>query len=391
MMLVFWIGVIWLSYVYAGYPLLLSLFARMGRSRPIMRDDFFPTVSVLIAACNEEKDIGWKVNEILAWDYPEDRLEVLIASDASEDRTDEIVQGIKTPRITFLRMEKRGGKNRALNRLAQHARGELFFFTDANAHIEPGCLCRIVRHFADERVGCITGDTHLLREDGNPVVGSGAGVYAGYESKIKHLESEIGSVLVCDGAIFCMRRSLFRPVLPELANDLELPLRVGHAGYWIRHEPEAVVVEKDTRSPWESFNQRRRISAQGMLAMWKLRHMLDGMRGWQFVSRKFLRWLTLVPLGLVVLSTSWLASRPLFGILLVLQVIFYGLALTGLILALNGRGAGRFFSVPFYVLLGSVSTFAGILDACLGRRFEVWEIPTLSRGRGDTTWQRVNW
>jgi cellulose synthase/poly-beta-1,6-N-acetylglucosamine synthase-like glycosyltransferase len=381
MTILFWVAVAWLAYVYAGYPLIVAVLALVRRVRPEMRDDFLPSVSVLIAARNEEKDIGWKVAETLQWDYPADRLEVLVASDASDDRTDEIVQKIKDPRLTFVRMEARGGKNRALNRLAQRARGDLLLFTDANSHIGPGCLRRMVRHFADNRVGCVTGDTHSLPGDRNPVVESGASVYGGYESVIKHLESEIGSVLVCDGAIFCMRASLYSPVLPELANDLELPLRVGHAGYWIRHEPEAIVLEKDTSSPWESLTQRRRICGQGMLGMWRLRSLLNGMRGWQFVSRKFLRWLTLVPLALLAVSTPALSSRPAFAAILGLQVVFYGVALAGLFLALSGRGAGGFVSAPFYVLLGSLSTLLGVADACLGRRFAVWEVPALSRGR----------
>ena len=201
MTLLFWIGVAWLGYVYVGYPLVLAVLALVRRVRPVMRDDFLPTVSVLIAAHNEERDIGWKVNETLGWDYPSERLEVLVASDASEDRTDEIVQAIKDSRLTLLRMEKRGGKNRALNRLVQRARGELLFFTDANAHIAAECLRRLVRHFADKRVGCVTGGTHFWQQD-SAVVGKGAGVYSDYESTIRHLESEIGSVLACDGAIF---------------------------------------------------------------------------------------------------------------------------------------------------------------------------------------------
>jgi cellulose synthase/poly-beta-1,6-N-acetylglucosamine synthase-like glycosyltransferase len=380
MALLFWIGVAWLGYVYAGYPFILAVLALVRRVRPVMRDDAWSTVSVLIAAHNEERDIGWKVEETLRWDYPSDRLEVLVASDASEDRTDEIVQRIKDPRLTFVRMEKRGGKNRALNRLVQRAQGEVLFFTDANAHIGADCLRRLVRHFADARVGCVTGDTHFWHDDG-AVVSKGAGVYSGYESTLRHLESEIGSVLACDGAIFCIRRSLFVPLYPELANDLELPLRVGHAGYWTRHEPGAKVLEKDTRSPWESFRQRRRISGQGMLAMWKLRRVFSRLSGWQFLSRKLLRWLTLVPLALVTASALALSGKPVYAAISVLLVAFYGLALVGLVLALSDRSAGRLVCVPFYVLLGSLSTFAGVVDACLGRRFAVWEIPKLSRGR----------
>ena len=198
---------------------------------------FFLTVSVLISARNEEKDIGWKVRETLEWDYPPDRLDIWVASDASDDRTDEILDNLRDPRVHFVRMEQRGGKSRALNRLAQLAQGSLFFFSDANSHIDRACLRRVVRHFADARVGCVTGNSNTsLAKDPHS---SGTEVYWGHESLIRHLENQFGSVLVCDGAIFCVRGALYQPCIPELANDLDLPLRIAHAGYWILHEPRA--------------------------------------------------------------------------------------------------------------------------------------------------------
>jgi cellulose synthase/poly-beta-1,6-N-acetylglucosamine synthase-like glycosyltransferase len=376
----FWLGVTWLGYVYVIYPFILLILALLHRVRPVMRDDFLPTVSVLISAHNEERDIGWKVNETLRWEYPPDRLEVLVASDASEDRTDEIVRAIKNPRLTFVRMESRGGKGAALNRLARSARGELLFFTDANAHIEAHCLRRMARHFADERVGCVTGMTSAEPQS-DRVIGSGDRLYLGYETAISHLESQRGSVLVCDGAVFCIRRSLFRPVSPDLANDLELPMRIGYAGYWVLQEPAAKAIENETNSPREEFTRRRRICAQGILAMWRLRQTLRGLRGWQFVSHKFLRWLTLIPLLCLLVSSAPLKGGPVFHLLLWLQSLFYLFALAGLLLTLAGRRANRLMSGPLFILLGSAGALAGVVDACLGRRFAVWEIPKLSRGR----------
>jgi cellulose synthase/poly-beta-1,6-N-acetylglucosamine synthase-like glycosyltransferase len=375
----FWTGLIWVAYTYAGYPILLWLIGLVSRVRPESWEGFLPSVSVLISARNEERDIGWKVAETLAWDYPPERLDVLVASDASEDRTDEIVQAIEDPRVTLVRMEKRGGKGRALNRLADLARGELLFFTDANAHIAPHVLRRMASHFADPRVGCVTGGTRPLTEDGQ-AIGSGASAFLSFETILYRLESRLGSVLACDGAIFCIRRSLYSPVSPELANDLELPLRIRHAGLWILHEPEAVVREVDTSSPSEEFARRRRICAQGMLAMWRLRATLRGWRGWQFVSHKLLRYLTLVPLLLVLFASVVLRREPMFAAMLMLQAVFYGAAAYGFVSTFLHWKSGKLVAAPFYIVFGSIGAVAGILDACRGRRFDVWEIPKLSRG-----------
>lgn len=121
----FWVGIAWLGYVYIGYPICLYLLGLRRVSASAEESDFHPRVSVLISARNEEQDIEWKIRETLNWDYPKDRLQVLVASDASEDRTDEIVRSISDPRVVFIRMERRGGKNIALNQLTALATGEL--------------------------------------------------------------------------------------------------------------------------------------------------------------------------------------------------------------------------------------------------------------------------
>ena len=379
MIALFWVGVGWLAYVYAGYPLLLAMLGLIRRVHPVVRNDELPSVSVLVAARNEERDIAWKLRQTLDWDYPRDRLEVLVASDASTDRTDDLVREIQDPRLRFLRLDQRAGKNTALNELARRATGDLLFFTDANSSIDRAALRHMTRHFADPRVGCVTGE---MEEVADSSIGRGARAYWGYEAVVKHLESRVGSVLVCVGSVFAIRRALFRPLDAATANDLELPLQIGHAGYWLRYEPAARSVEPAAGSPGEEFRRRRRICAQGLLGMWRLRHMLRGLRGWQFLSRKFLRWLVLIPMMLILVSSAFLAGdHPLFGILLALQGAFYGLALTAWLLSRHGRRAGRLVSVPFYVVLVAVAGLTGVVDACRGRRFHVWEVAALSRGR----------
>jgi cellulose synthase/poly-beta-1,6-N-acetylglucosamine synthase-like glycosyltransferase len=380
MIVIFWVAVVWIAYVYVGYPLILWLLGLVRKVAPDIRADHRPSVSVLIAAWNEERDIAWKLTETLGWDYPAERLEVLVASDGSEDRTDEIVRGMTVPRLTFVRMEQRGGKSAALNRLAQLARGEILFFTDANSHIESGALGRIARHFADPRVGCVTGEMHYRDEREESAVSEGTRVYWGYEALIKQLESRIGSVLVSVGSVFAIRAALFEPLHPEVANDLELPLRIGRTGRWLRYEPTVRSVERPAQTGREEFSRQRRIVAQGALALWRLRDQLTPLRAWQFFSRKVLRWLTAVPMVLLLVSTAAMVSRAPFGLLLVPQIAFWVLALVGYILARAGLRFGRLFSLPFYVVLVAFAGVMGVVDACAGRRFRVWETAALSRG-----------
>jgi cellulose synthase/poly-beta-1,6-N-acetylglucosamine synthase-like glycosyltransferase len=375
----FWSSAAWLGYVWLGYPLILQALSLTRRFRSITADNYYPTVSVLIAARNERKDIGWKLAQTLAWEYPADRLEVLVGSDASTDGTDEAIRSIRDSRLRFARNRERAGKNKTLNRLARLARGELLFFTDANTHIGPQCLRTMVRHFADSRVGCVTGMECNVTGPETSTITTGSNAYLEYESTVNTLEGKLGSVLVCDGSVYCLRRALFTDLDPDLANDLEHPVRVGGAGAAILYEPEARSLERCSSSAREEFARRQRIAAQGALAMWRLRHELRGLRLWQFVSRKFLRWLTLLPLAVALVTSFLLRREHLFAALFAVQIAFHTVALMGVWQHGKSR-VNALLRLPFVFLLANIAVFLGVLDACRRKTFATWNIAELSRG-----------
>jgi polysaccharide deacetylase family protein (PEP-CTERM system associated) len=378
----FVLSLAWIGYIYLGYPAGLWLIGRLRGFTSNSSEDFTPSVSVLISARNEEKDIGWKVYETLSWNYPPEKLEVLVASDASEDQTDEILRSIADPRLKYTRMPVRVGKNAALNRLFELARGEILFFTDANSHVGRECLRKMTRHFADPRVGCVTGWERTVAEGEDPLMVAGGSAYLGIESLTNSLESRLGSVLVCDGSVFCIRRNLFQKLQPDLANDLQLPIHIGAENYALLYEPEAFSAERATGTPQEEFHRKRRICAQGILGFWRLRKSLHGLRAWQFYSRKLLRWFALIPLVLLLVTSAMLSRNPLFALVFGAQILVYALALFGWWKAVRGQEAGPLISMPLYFVLVNLAAFTGIVEASLGRRFSVWEIPLLSRGPG---------
>ena len=284
----FWSSVVWLGYVWIGYPLVLEALSLTRRIGFITADDYYPTVSVLIAARNERQDIGWKLAQTLAWDYPADRLEVLVGSDASTDGTDEAIRSVRDSRLRFVRNRERAGKNLTLNRLAGLAHGDLLFFTDANTHIGPQCLKTMVRHFADPRVGCVTGMECNLTGPETSTITTGSNAYLEYESAVDTLESKLGSVLVCDGSIYCLRSALFTDLDPDLANDLEHPVRVGGAGAAILYEPGHVPSSAALARPWKSLpageESLRKVRSECGGCGIELR----GLRLWQFAVSQIL-------------------------------------------------------------------------------------------------------
>jgi cellulose synthase/poly-beta-1,6-N-acetylglucosamine synthase-like glycosyltransferase len=231
----------------------------------------------------------------------------------------------------------------------------------------------------------VTGIERTIREGEDSAVTTGTRASLGYEALVNGLESRLGSVLVCDGSIFCIRRSLFHRLQPDLANDLELPLYIGAAGQKILFDPSIVSLERSTSSPREEFNRKRRICGQGILGMWRLQNCLRGLRAWQFFSRKLLRWFGAVPLLLILVSSVRLASNPFFRVVLALQAIFYGLALAGWWSAARRRHGGSLTAFPFFLVLVHVAALVGVVEAGLGRRFSVWDSAVQSRGPGATT------
>ncbi len=371
----------WLGYVYVGYPICLSVFGIFLRFKSRRESSYLPKVSVLISARNEEKDIAWKINETLGWDYPEDRLEVLVASDASDDGTDGVLRKVSDPRFRFIRLQTRSGKNAALNELAKIATGELFFFTDANTHVPSHCLRTMVEHFADDRVGCVTGTEKTIRAEEESATAEGGGAYLGYESIVNMLESRLGSVSVCDGSIYCIRGSLFSALDPDLANDLEHPINIGAQKKKIIFEPAARSLEKTTSSVKQEFSRRVRITGQGALGMWRLRSRLHGLRRWQFLSRKLMRWLSIIPMSSLLVCSVVLASgSELWWWFALAQIFFYSVALVGWRVAQSNRKLPFLFSIAFYFLFVHAAAFRGVLETCRGRRFRSWEIAGLSRG-----------
>ena len=380
MQISFWAGLAWLIYVYAGYPVLLRITGWIRPFKTARQEGYCPPLSVLIAAHNEAKDIGWKVRETLASDYPAEDLQVLVASDASDDGTDRILAEIEDPRFIFVRMDRRGGKQRALNRLSELATGELLLFTDANTHIAASSARRMAGYFADDRVGIVSGVEQNAKEAHDTAVASGSRTYLGYEAWVNEAESRLGSVLVCDGSMFCMRRALFTPLDSDIANDLETPLRIGAAGFAILFDPALRSLERSTSSLGEEFARRRRICAQGLLGMWRLRKQLRGLRLWQFISRKFLRWTAALPIFVSGVSCACLAHMPFFAAMFIAECGLLLLALIGGIVCACGKSPAAILALPFYFLMVHFAAFLGVIDTLRGRRFGVWEQPSRSRG-----------
>jgi glycosyltransferase involved in cell wall biosynthesis len=372
----FWLSVAVLAYGYAGFPLLVAGVARI-RNRQVLKAAITPHVSLIIAAYNEEKVVGRRVENALALDYPPELLEVIVASDGSTDGTEAALAGLDPDRVRVLRLPRRG-KAHALAEAVRRSRGEILVFSDANTHYDPGALRALVRNFADPEVGGVAGHTgYVLPPDGE-AAGRGEDLYWRYDTWLKALESRTGSVISAHGGMYALRRELFRPLEDaSVTDDFGISTGVVEQGSRLVFEPEARGYETTVGQSSGEFGRRVRLMTRGLRGVVLRRRLLNparyGFYSVSFFSHKILR--RLLPLFLPVLFVTSVALSSQ-GLLYLgaawAQGVFYGLALIGWALRDRSLGMRRPFYIPFFYCLANLAAVVALWNLVRGKRIERW-------------------
>ena len=372
---VFWVALFLVVYTYLIYPVLLWLLGA-GRKMPEYAPlSEWPTASLIIGAHNEEAVLRAKLENALATDYPAERLDIIVVSDASTDGTDRIAAEFAERGVRLHRQETRGGKTEAQNAGVRLARGQFLAFSDANSMYAPSALKRLLAPFADERIGCVCGELQYANPD-EQGAGKGEGLYWRYEQFLKRRESLLSSTLGANGAIYALRRELFVELRGDIISDFVAPLHAWRRGFRIAYEPTAVATEYSSVRFGDEFHRRRRIVSRSLYGLWTEVGVLNPFAhfffAFQMSSHKLLRWLVPVWLLVVLAVNVPLAASEYYGLLLALQVAFYGLAALGLLLP---ERLGRYwlFYVPAYFTATNLGTLLGLLSFLTGRRHRVWQ------------------
>jgi cellulose synthase/poly-beta-1,6-N-acetylglucosamine synthase-like glycosyltransferase len=342
--IVFWLAAGCVLHTYVIYPLLLVALDAIGqargawgylggneRRRPAAQLGL-PAVSVLIAAYNEQDCIEHRIENLLAQDYPPDKLEILVGSDASTDGTDAIVQRYAARGVKLSRAE-RSGKAGVLSRLVDLAKGEVLVMTDANTHFERDAIRRLVQPLRDEQVGLVCGRLRLHSPAGAPLA---EGAYWKLESLLKLYESRRGCVMGANGGIYAVRKDLFPP-LPAgtVVDDFVAALRVLAAGSRVAYEPEAVGHEEAAPDHAGEYRRRVRIAAGCFRALSQHRDLLSprhGFTAFALWSHKVLRWFVPHALVVALVANLFLArSGTFYAVTLIAQCTAYALATLSLL------------------------------------------------------------
>jgi cellulose synthase/poly-beta-1,6-N-acetylglucosamine synthase-like glycosyltransferase len=321
--LLFWASSALILHTHAGYPALLWLLARNRPEPEPPANGATPSVTVVVAAYDEEDVIARKVENVLSLDYPRERLELIVASDGSGDATVERAEAAGADLVLDL---PRGGKVRAQDQAVERASGEIVVFSDANAQLEPDALRRMVERFeADPALGYLCGQVRFTAAGGD----NQEGLYWRYETAVRELESRLGDVTAGNGALYATRRESYIVVDPRMGHDLSFPFNMVKRGWRAKYEPRAVAVEKTTPSNESEFRRKRRMMSHTWPILFE-GGLLDP-RGYsplyafQLFSHRLLRYVTPF-LHVLALVTSW---RLRYRLALAVQAAFAVAAASG--------------------------------------------------------------
>ena len=367
----FWLSAFGVVYPYLGYPVLLWLMnGALGRLRLHVHDHaaFYPSISMIIPACNEEKRIERKIENTKALRYPADQLQVLFVSDGSTDRTAELIRKHEADPIMLIELPVRGGKAAALNAGLDHARHDIVVFSDASIELEPDALRNIVQGFRNPIIGCISGEDKIAESGGEAW-------YGRYELLVRRLESQVHSIVGASGSFYAQRRALCEPFPEGLAPDFLSVLKTVEQGFRAVSEPAAVGMMTSVKDSKQEFDRKVRTLIRGMTALFAHGQVLNPIRfgifAVEMLSHKILRWSVPFFLIAALISSVLLIDSPWFLLVSSAQIAFY----------LTAFLAWRGWSVVRQSLLGKVALYFSMVNAAIlvawvkyaiGVRQELW-------------------
>lgn len=368
----FWLSVLLLFYTYIGFPLLSAIRARHNLWLPQV-SNYTPTISIIIAAHNEEMVVKQKLDNIFSLNYPSNRLEVIFASDGSNDRTNSIVKGYKGGKIRFLELPRQG-KNMTINSAVAEAKNELLIFTDADTVFDLDAVKFLVAPFNDPQIGGVAGNYII---DGNSEKGGSERDFWNFERSMKKIQSRSGSITSAWGPIYAIRRQLFKFVPRGVTDDYYISVQplINHLKLYF--EPKAIARGPVATSAGAEFKRKIRIITAGLRSVWETRQLLNpfqyGFLAVQIFSHKVLRRFMGLPILVLFLTSLSLSQYDiLFLVIALLQIGFHGAAVFGFLLRNTRIGRLRFLRLPFFFDMVYTASLFAIINLLFGLRQDIW-------------------
>jgi len=384
MELFFWLTLSIILYTYFGYILILVILFYVKKifCKDIKNSEItdYPKITVLIASYNERSIIEQKIENLRNLDYPKDKITFLWVTDGSDDGSYEILSTY--PDMKVIHENERKGKVGAINRGIKYVDTDIVLFCDANTLLSKGSIKAIVEEFSNPSVGCVTGEKRIISDIKDFAPAAGEEIYWKYESLIKLLESKNNSTIGAVGEFCAIRTSLFEPLEPDtILDDFIISLRIAQKGYKIKYSPYAIAMEWSSESIKEELKRKVRIAAGSIQTLIRLKSLLNifqyGFLSFQYWSHKVLRWI-IVPFAIFLLLPINIAlvlidsSTQFYIVILIMQTIFYILALVGYFIH-QKKIFFKLLFAPYYILIMNYAQIIGIIRFFKQRQSVNWE------------------
>lgn len=373
-------------YTYLGYGILLYIIIRLKRlfkGKPLKAvlpsDEELPTMTLMICAYNEEDVVAEKMANTLALDYPHDKFRIMWVTDGSNDCTNELLQAY--PEVDIVFSPERRGKTAALKHGLRELKTRYVAFTDANTMINRNALREIARLFMDPTVGCVSGEKRVAARKAGEMAAEGEGLYWRYESTLKKWDSELYSAMGAAGELYAIDPTLVHEVPDEaLLDDFMMSMYIVQAGRRIAYTPDAYALEYGSANIFEESKRKRRIAAGGLQSIWWLRSMLNPLHqplvAFQYISHRVLRW-SVTPVALIILLIVnallvYFKAGTFYTVMLVLQLLFYLMALAGWWLDRRGHKNKLLYTAYYFVFM-NINVFRGMAYLRTHGKSGAWE------------------
>lgn len=390
-LIIFLLSVCLLFYIFIGYPIMIIIISKVLKT-PHKKETYFPNVTLLIPAFNEEEVIQQKIENTLSLNYPSDKLEIIVCDDASIDNTNAIVKSFESKGVILSDIKVRSGKVGGINRALSIATGEIFVISDADIILEADSLNELIYNFYDEKVGCVVAQTKMItRNSGESKSG---GFYWKYEALIRESESQLHSTVAATGHLMGIRKKILQKIPDSIIlDDFYLCTLTMQQGYRVISEPKAIAWERPTTSMKDESNRRKRLTAgrYQILFMWKtFLSKLSGLQKIQVISHKFLR--LAIPFFMIIAFISNLyisiytvivkqisfnqSFENIMLFFLIAQILFYTIAVVGWGLSKAGYGRSKitkWLTIPYYLCATNFSSVLGLFWYLSNKHSVLWQ------------------
>ncbi len=379
--IIFWCCLLLIAISYLLYPLFIVFYSKIKPLRLQEEENYCPTISIIIAAYNEELVLEETIENFLQLEYPKEKIEIIIGSDCSTDKTNEIIKKLENKYPDIIRgiiFNQRRGKSIVLNDLVKEAKNDILVFSDANTIYQKNALKEMLKYYKDEKVGGVSGRLILLNSKEAEKAGNKENVYWDFETQLKIAEGKLGILIGANGGIYSIRKFLYDPIPDNIpvTDDLFISLTVLLKKYYLLYEKNATAIEYN--APDINIEHKRKIrfnksNIKSLVYLYKLLSPKYGLASFSFFAHKIIRWLSPILFIIIFISNLLILENNLFyKIFFILQIIFYFLSFMGYILNKLKINIS-IFSLPYYFTLIHLGLLKGLLQALFTKGTGVWE------------------